>query len=68
MKMFGYKLPVNGNDIMNILKIEPSEIISEINKRLLNHAFRNPDITRDNCIKLLPGILKESKIYIDKNK
>ena len=53
MKMFGYKLPVDGNDIVEILKIEPGEIISKINKRLLNHAFINPDITRDECIKIL---------------
>lgn len=68
MKMFGYKLPVDGNDIMEILKIEPDEIISKINKRLLNHAFINPDITRDECIKILPGIKKEAETYIMKNK
>lgn len=68
MKMFSYKLPVDGNDIMEILKIEPGEIISKINKRLLNHAFINPDITRDECIKILPGIKKEAETYIMKNK
>lgn len=68
MKMFGYKLPVNGNDIMNILNIRPGEIISEINKRLLKQAFRNPDITREECIKILPEIRKEAETYIMKNK
>ena len=64
MKMFGYKLPVNGNDIMEVLHINPGEVISEINKRLLNQAFRNPDITREECIKLLPGIRKEAENFL----
>ncbi len=68
MKMFGYKLPVDGNDIMEALKIEPGEIINEINRRLLNQAFMNPDITRDECIKILPGIRKEAETYIMKYK
>lgn len=63
-KMFGYKLPVNGNDIMETLHIEPGELIAEINHRLLNVAFRNPDITRDDCIKILPGIKKEAENYL----
>lgn len=64
MKMFGYRPPVDGNQIMETLNIKPSPIMSEINKRLLNKAFLNPDITKEECIKLLPGILKESEQYL----
>lgn len=64
MKMFGYRLPIDGNTIMEVLNLKPSPIMSEINKRLLNRAFQNPDITKEECIKLLPGILKESEQYL----
>ncbi len=68
MKMFGYKLPVDGNTIMEVLNLKPSPIMSEINKRLLNKAFLDPDITKEECIKLLPGILKESEQYLKTHK
>lgn len=64
MKMFGYRLPVTGDDIMTVLDIKPSPIIAEINKRLLNKAFLNPDITKEECIKILPGVKKEAEQYI----
>lgn len=63
-RMFRYKLPISGNDIMETLDIKPGPVIAEINRRLLNCAFRNPDITREECIKLLPGIKKESDKYL----
>lgn len=68
MKMFGYRLPVDGNQIMETLSIKPSPIMSEINKRLLNRAFQNPDTNKEECIKLLPGILKESEQYLKTHK
>lgn len=61
MKMFGYKLPVTGEDIMETLGIGPGPIISEINKRLLNQAFMDPGITKGRCIQLLPGIKKQAE-------
>jgi len=61
MRMFGYKLPVTGNDIMEILGIGPGPLISEINKRLLNQAFLDPGISRGRCINLLPGIKKQAE-------
>lgn len=64
MKMFGYKLPVTGEDIMEVLDIKPGPIISEINKRLLNQAFMDPGITRGRCIQLLPGIKKQAEQVI----
>lgn len=61
MKMFGYKLPVTGEDIMEVLDITPGPLIKEINKRLLNQAFMDPGITRGRCIQLLPGIKKQAE-------
>ena len=66
MKMFGYKLPVTGEDIMNTLGIGPGPIISEINKRLLNQAFMDPGISRGRCIQLLPGIKKQAEQVLKK--
>ena len=64
MRMFGYKLPVTGDDIMEILDIGPGPLISEINKRLLNQAFLDPGISKGRCIQLLPGIKKEAEKVI----
>ena len=65
-KMFGYKLPVTGEDIMSILCLEPGPIIAEINKRLLNQAFMDPEISKERCIKLLPGIKKQVEQVLKK--
>lgn len=59
MKMFGYRLPITGNDIMETLGISPGPIIAEINNRLLKKVFVDPNITKERCIQLLPGIKKE---------
>ena len=65
-KMFGYKLPVTGEDIMSVLGLEPGPIIAEINKRLLNQAFIDPEISKERCIKLLPGIRKQAEDALNK--
>ena len=65
-KMFGYKLPVTGEDIMSVLGLEPGPIIAEINKRLLNQAFLDPEISKERCIKLLPGIRKQAEDALNK--
>lgn len=65
-KMFGYKLPVTGEDIMCVLGLEPGPIIAEINKRLLNQAFMDPEISKERCIKLLPGIKKQAEQVLKK--
>ena len=64
MRMFGYKLPVTGDDIMEVLGISPGPLISEINKRLLNQAFLDPGISKGRCIQLLHGIKKEAEKVI----
>ncbi len=65
-KMFGYKLPVTGEDIMSVLGLKPGPIIAEINKRLLNQAFIDPEISKERCIKLLPGIKKQAEDALNK--
>jgi poly(A) polymerase len=49
-KMFGYKLPVNGNDVMKTLNIEGGPKIKIILDELLDYAFYDPDITKEFCI------------------
>ena len=50
-KMFDYKLPVNGNDIMKTLDIEGGPIIKKILNELLDLAFSDPTLTKDDFIK-----------------
>ena len=49
-KMFGYKLPVNGNDVMKTLNIEGGPKVKKILDELLDYAFYDPDITKEFCI------------------
>ena len=49
--MFGYKLPVDGNDIMKTLDIEGGPIIKKILDELLDLAFSDPTLTKDDFIK-----------------
>lgn len=59
--MFGYKLPVDGNDVMSVLEIKPGPDIKEVLKCLTNLAFVNPSITRESCIKQMKHIYKQVK-------
>ena len=52
-KMFGYKLPVDGNDIMDVLEIGPGKEIKVILNELMEKAYENPKITRSECMKLI---------------
>lgn len=52
-KMFGYKLPVDGNDIMDVLEIGPGKEIKIILNELMEKAYENPKITRSECMKLI---------------
>ena len=49
-KMFGYKLPINCNDVMEVLNIKGGPIIKKILDELLDYAFYDPDITKEECI------------------
>lgn len=52
-KMFGYRLPINGDDVIKELGVEPGPIIKEILKQVLSNAYNNPDISRESCLKLM---------------
>ena len=59
-KMFDYKLPVNGNDVMDVLNISGGLLVRKVLDALLNRSFPNPDtLTRDSCLKQIPRIAKE---------
>ena len=51
--MFDYKLPVNGNDVMEILSINPSEKVKRYLNLLMDMAYANPFITKKECETIL---------------
>ena len=51
--MFGYTLPVNGNDVMEILSINPSEKVKRYLNLLMDMAYANPFITKKECETIL---------------
>ena len=51
--MFGYKLPVDGNDVMEILNINPSEKVKRYLNLLMDMAYINPFITKKECETIL---------------
>ena len=57
-KMFGYKLPIDGNDMMEGLGIGPGPAVKEVLKGVMAHAFNNPDITRESCMKIMKGVFR----------
>ena len=51
--MFGYKLPINGNDVMETLKIGPCSTIKTVLDKLMDVAYEDPKITREFCIETI---------------
>ena len=51
--MFGYTLPVNGNYVMEILSINPSEKVKRYLNLLMDMAYANPFITKKECETIL---------------
>ena len=49
--MENYKLPVNGNDVMETLGIEPCAKVKECLHWLLKFAFNNPKISKEQLLK-----------------
>lgn len=49
--MENYKLPVNGNDVMEVLGIEPCAKVKECLDWLMKFAFNNPKISREELLK-----------------
>lgn len=50
---FGYKLPIDGDDIMEILNCGPSSKVKDILENLLEYSFEFPNITKEDCIKYI---------------
>lgn len=50
-RMFGYHLPIDGNDVMEILGIEPGPKVKKYLDYCMKLAFNNPEITKEACIK-----------------
>ena len=50
-RMFGYQLPIDGNDVMEILGIEPGPKVKKHLEHCIKMAFNNPNITKEQCIK-----------------
>jgi tRNA nucleotidyltransferase (CCA-adding enzyme) len=71
MKMFNYKLPVDGNDVMDVLKISGGVLVKKVLDRLIVRAYPNPyTLTRESCLKQIPHITKEiiksePKLFMD---
>ena len=60
VKMFNYKLPVNGNDVMDVLKISGGVLVKKVLDMLMVRAYPNPDtLTRESCLKSIPNIATE---------
>lgn len=49
--MENYKLPVNGNDVMEVLGIKPCVKVKECLDWLMKFAFVNPKITKEELLK-----------------
>lgn len=56
IKMFEYKLPVNGNDIMDVFNIKPGPKIKKYLDKSLDIVFDNPYITKDEILNKLKEI------------
>lgn len=60
--MYGYKLGVNGDDIMKEFDIKPGPVIKDLLDSLLESAFVSPNIymKKENCLMLAEGIIKHN--------
>lgn len=51
ISMFGYRLPIDGNDVMETLDIPPSSKVKDCLKWAMKFAYNNPDITREKLLR-----------------
>ncbi|MDE5888903.1 MAG: HD domain-containing protein [Bacilli bacterium] len=59
--MFGYVLPITGDEIMSELGINAGVEIKLIKEKLIKIVWGNPKITKSSLLKQLPGIYKNIK-------
>lgn len=57
--MFGYKLPVNGSDVMEYLGIGPGPEVRQILRHLTLVACSEPKMSREKALKYAKGGLKD---------
>lgn len=58
-RMFGFKLPVNGDDVMQITHCKPCAEIKEVLRRITKTAMGKPDITKSECVQLIRAYWKQ---------
>lgn len=58
-RMFGYQLPINGNEVMEVLGIEPGPKVKKYLDHCMKLAFNNPEITKEACIKQIKSFKVE---------
>ena len=53
--MFGYRLPIDGNDVMTIKGLKPGREVKECLDYALKLAFNNPKIDKETLLKHIKG-------------
>ena len=53
--MFYYRLPVNGNDVMDATGMKPGREVKECLEYAMDIAYSNPKTTRDDMLKYIKG-------------
>ena len=48
--MFGYKLPINGEDVMAVMNIEAGPKVKAYIEHCQKLAFNKPEITKEECL------------------
>ena len=67
--MYGYKLPINGNDIMEFLGIPGGHKVHEYKDLLINHAIKcDPHMSRESALKLIKGYNGKGNFKKHRNK
>lgn len=56
-EMTNVKLPVDGNDIMTELKLKKGPHIGVILNEIKEEYFENPDITKEECLKIAKSVM-----------
>jgi tRNA nucleotidyltransferase/poly(A) polymerase len=65
---FKINLPINGNDIMDILEIDKgTPVVQDFLKYTIKAYYRNPHITREECLNYIKQLIKSRKNKIEKN-
>ena len=71
-KFFTYNLPINGNNILETLGISDGPIIGMILEELLSEAFKNPDISKFDCLiashKIYHRLITDGTIFAKEKK